>query len=988
MWQQSEWGKARAARKDAKTAKRWVGTSFDVGVFLGIDLLQVDSPIERMGDGSAATSTIHARHPPPPSTAKETFVTAPSELTPGEPSSSQQPQSGSSLRPNRDEHDDDARPVSAADSTTPLLLSTKSTENGSAEAGLSVTPLPPRSNMSKLDSQTSPKGKGKEKTVHVHYAEHVPEGDEDESPAPPQEVLARTGNDVQRTSAGAAQQASRENQVKWGDVVMRDRMLVRASYTEMESLGTGFDEAQDRVTSHIQNDNWREYIVAWRKDRLELYKDHRNPGSEWLTGHKHLSFIIPLDSLHTRLSLYSFVDMSFCLTCPPTPLKSRSKRRWLAYTATSKKGTNVFVFKVKSRTRATDWIWHIWHHMGGKIPPSIIVRAPFLDTRFKIDIPTFPNSDVPDLHTTYQIFTRSNIVALCEKGLRTVPAYHALMEQNREKGVSLELAWRLDTYLDWVWMEEDVQGYEREWGVICGLALRQAKRPAHLELRIHRHIPTRIHLKDGTRLDEPPSIEGYVDRIRPNTQLKQPLYLTTHDGYLFTLSPAHAHPPMPPGAPIFPSDSKSGSSLQEDEVRRGREQILRATGMTDLRSIVAVRRAFQIVPRNTDVEQMQAYEGENVQSGAAGGGRVHVNVEDTEEFWRTPADRRRERWGSAGGDSGGGGGGGGGDSGDGEGEGENGVGDNDFDDVGGEEGLSRTSEKAKLRMRRSFEFLMASGRVIRFETHSCADAIEWITRLRPLVSYWRKRHQVDARQEMDLAHEAGRSRISPPVHEHPHYHEIQDTLPGPDASLPELSTFYNWCVLDGCRPILKCGRLYWRKGLRGQYKHIQLVLVSGHLVQFHVTGKPAMHHRRHLTVNLLDAYIVSGYFAAQHLPSGQYNPDNPPLARRYRDGLESDENEEDTLFMLWYRPNVPSEESLHSPSSDEKDTGEGTKEMKRKDVPPLKAKRKLGVFRTRSKLERDAWVWAINAEIERCVRRPGAKAREERIRRDGELIRT
>ena len=53
-----------------------------------------------------------------------------------------------------------------------------------------------------------------------------------------------------------------------------DRMLVRVSYTEAVSVPADFDESQDRVDPHIQSDNWMEYIVAWRKDRLELYRDH------------------------------------------------------------------------------------------------------------------------------------------------------------------------------------------------------------------------------------------------------------------------------------------------------------------------------------------------------------------------------------------------------------------------------------------------------------------------------------------------------------------------------------------------------------------------------------------------------------------------------------------------------------------------------------------------------------------------------------------
>lgn len=131
-----------------------------------------------------------------------------------------------------------------------------------------------------------------------------------------------------------------------------------------------------------------------------------------------------------------------------------------------------------------------------------------------------------------------------------------------------------------------------------------------------------------------------------------------------------------------------------------------------------------------------------------------------------------------------------------------------------------------------------------------------------------------------------------------------------------------------------------------------------------------MHHRRGKSINLLDSYVCSGYFAAQYLPAGQYDANATPVARRYGDGLETDDSEEDTMFIVWYR-NVPG-------------AAEGVQRTTTAtDVPPLKAKRKVKVFRTRSKLERDAWVWAINVEIEKIVR--ASKDREEAVRQAGQL---
>lgn len=144
-------------------------------------------------------------------------------------------------------------------------------------------------------------------------------------------------------------------------------------------------------------------------------------------------------------------------------------------------------------------------------------------------------------------------------------------------------------------------------------------------------------------------------------------------------------------------------------------------------------------------------------------------------------------------------------------------------------------------------------------------------------------------------------------------------------------------------------------------------------MQYHISGRPSLHHRKDKVIPLLDAYLCSGYFAAQYLPEGQYDANAPPVARRYQDGLETDDGEEDTLFVIWYRVPKGAAPGVRRNNADA-------------DVPPLTAKRKVAVFRTRSKLERDAWVWAINAEIEKVVR--ASRVREEAVRNAGELLRT
>lgn len=159
-------------------------------------------------------------------------------------------------------------------------------------------------------------------------------------------------------------------------------------------------------------------------------------------------------------------------------------------------------------------------------------------------------------------------------------------------------------------------------------------------------------------MDEPLGIEGYLDRIKPATQIKQPVYVATHDGYLFTMSREHAYPPPPPGSS---PEILSPKEMKEAEFGRGVKQVLTAHGVMDLRNILAVRRAFHQIPRHTHDDS---------------------NNDDEVGVWQ-----ELERTGS------------------------------DDEDRDGEEGAVAGADKPRKHMRRSFELLMVTGHVVRFEVN-------------------------------------------------------------------------------------------------------------------------------------------------------------------------------------------------------------------------------------------------------------------------------
>jgi hypothetical protein len=51
-------------------------------------------------------------------------------------------------------------------------------------------------------------------------------------------------------------------------------MVVRVAYSRDGSVGPRFDEMQNRSARNLVYEDWAEFMVVWRNDRLELYSDY------------------------------------------------------------------------------------------------------------------------------------------------------------------------------------------------------------------------------------------------------------------------------------------------------------------------------------------------------------------------------------------------------------------------------------------------------------------------------------------------------------------------------------------------------------------------------------------------------------------------------------------------------------------------------------------------------------------------------------------
>ncbi|KAG9035602.1 hypothetical protein FRB95_011008 [Tulasnella sp. JGI-2019a] len=893
-WQESPWHhvwRPEAKKKKNASNKKWVGESFLVGSVLGVG--SDNGPTSAYG---SVVSLGHSESPRATPTSRGMKTSIPEvQIDTSESTGS----------------DDRYSPQQFGTSKEALIapLPFRSEPVTSDVHRAAQVPLPPigadelepvppanlRPALKPDGGQPTPRRKS------VNFEGHM---NTEGPPAPPEIVLARTEGAVEETSAVGVVAQSRETK----EVILQDRMLVKISYFETDGLTHPFDEEAARRYPNPEKTEWAEYLVCWRKRHLELYEEWDVPGAKLFTHSKHLAYMVSLRKPRAHISLYSRVDSSFCITCPPIPLNlnatsasDKSSRRSIVRSS-PRDGTYAFVFKCKSRSRAADWMWHIWREIGGGMPDVIEVNVPQLGSRIRFDV---PSAEFLEVNQGYRTISRRYILDMCRQYIGPED-----WEKILDDAGQVELCWRKNGNLEWIWLDLDVNGETRAWSVVHPVGFRQLKAPMQLEVRPARHAATKVVLNDGTKLSEPPSVEGYLYRIKANTQTRTQIYVSSHDGNLFTLSPANSYAPAPPEPPIvlIDKDAKTDEDKRTAELRRGAQQIFHSDGYIDLRSIMAVRRATQAT-----VPRFALQDSGNIQD---------VNLLQSDDESHPPEPEHPSL--------------------------------SDAEDTGGDEFLNTHPNKQRLKLKRSFDLTLRTGHVIRFETHSCVVAVQWVSRLRALISYWTRRHRVDARQEMDLTH-AIRGR--------PKWGSSEIILDA-TADHPHIEQFWSWCVLEGCRPIIKAGRLYEKRGPHKQFKHMFHVLTHGCIVQYFLKPTKSAHFNRSRAINLLDAYVYSGQLAISSLPQGSAQP-SQAAPKRYQDGLEADDDDEDVTFIIWYRPHSS------GPLVNEKTTG-----GQHTTIPPLDGKHKILVCKARSILERDSWCFALNAEIERLSRRTSSREKD------------
>ncbi|GAA6058879.1 hypothetical protein JCM10212_002823 [Sporobolomyces blumeae] len=879
-----------------------------------------------------------------------------------------------------------------------------------APATTDALPLPGKANSLRPIRRESSNGATVRFPAFPHegsvLGEEVPTGAR--PPASPQEVLARPAPEVKlpehklkdpRPLMRAAADKMLHRKKRGDEVLRKERMLVRDDWSPREDLPKSFDEYNARKYPTIGG-KWEELAVVWRPGRIELWGEYRFNIAASLAGSKKLRAVIPLQPRKTHLSIYSSVDLVFCLTHRPvstsilsavssrkstngdepaddkslrSPHHSKSTKR--AYTHLRTSGTNVFLFRARTTPTAKEWIWYLYRELGGQVPRSLEISVPTLGAKIRMAIPLdLPEPEDEEIGARvteddragegYRLLKPRAVVEACVEQLGKVGEWKDLVEEAKRVGATFRLAWRRDGVLDWV--EEGDDAAETDYAVIGGIATRQESIDPILELRVAVHYPTSVTQPRSTptasvKLFEPPAVEGFVKRIKKNGQNER-IYLTSHLGAVFRCSPSRAHPPELPvpvaSTPhnpaalalnplVFGLAGMAKSGKEKDKFWRqvsNRHGIKQERGRDwTLKSMDAAKGDLPEI-EDSDIEGRAILDMIDYSERK----RAFLQITDAQgfialsEFINVEPDVVEVPGGQ-------------------------------WDatvDPGGHEGMQMADDTKRLRGLRSFIAVTRMGRKAKFECHSIGVRDEWVERLNALIRYWTIRDRADAVAQMELSPSGSLVDKLPPARsgdEHVTPPPTREEL----LSSALLATVYNWCILDGCRAILKSSTLHIKKELRGTFRKRHVLLLPGTLIEFNVYDRdmhgqplPSPYHRRKFTLSLRDCYVYSGSltsaFLAGSTNTAAWEPANGnqhrfPRCYTATDGLRTVDDEEDCTFVIVRT----------------KHGGDGKHKK-------LNSKGVVRVYRARSKLERDQFVYTLNSAIERLLR--AESGREDSLR--------
>ncbi|KAA8895533.1 Pleckstrin homology domain-containing protein [Sphaerosporella brunnea] len=688
-----------------------------------------------------------------------------------------------------------------------------------------------------------------------------------------------------------------------GEIIKMDSMLVRIEVTNM-SVPEEYDENESLKVETRCADKWREYVVVCRECddpdapmALRLYKSRTIPAVDKQHVSSRSTREIPLNPKSTKANLYSSLDKTLVV--------------WLPY----RRGTLIYIMRPRCASTSVEWYSFLRAALGEPRCKSLQVAVPDLTLTITIPNP-FDQEDHAHYNDEGEItsFEQKTVAsAILKKSMDIIEGVTEWEDvtEHWKMNERMGLAWRRYDRLEWVHGVNE----QRMDGSIA------MQKTHELELRPKTHYPTESVLEDGSKMTEPPPVEGFLVRLtsargrgeRLGRKFQKKQYWATHDQYLCYCRPGRAQPPPPPP----PSSTPDGTPLiygvapykldENGEI----EWLTNPTpGPVEKKDeeayLEAERKVNLMLMAEGFVDLVQA-----VKVGRVGRGTSDVDgTEDSEASAAAAVDA-------------------------------------DDDET-------------------CFEITLENGLVIRLQAFNSETRDEWIHRLSELITYWHARD----REDLTIIRRTRDTNLK-----QLNMDEQLESLMGQFGRKWEVSShtiasgeIFNVCGLSSCRTITMSGVLYRKPRRRATFRRYNVILCNGELIIFHhahrnSTGKevPTTLHEKHISLSLRDCYIYSGLVTEEELlytnsttTATTTTPGRSALPRIYRDGYTSTDEEAMTCFVLWHG----SRRSIFTKRDED-----GNKVRRR--VTPLGQGGKSVVFKARSRLERDAWVMGIAMEIER-----------------------
>jgi hypothetical protein len=622
---------------------------------------------------------------------------------------------------------------------------------------------------------------------------------------------------------------------------------------------------------------------------------------------------IPIDKKMMKLNLYSSLDKT------------------LVFWFSDIQRTHIFILQSHSAANSVEWYTLLRNLMGYERPHELTISVPDINVSLCLEDPfkvlSLQDDDDEDDTALLDSLTKEeyiadSIIERCVNMLEESPEWSDIVNE-WSNGHRVGLAWKRYDRLEWV----SGRNEKKMFGTIAMV------RPHELELRPKQHYPTKAVTQKGKTLTEPPPVEGFLimrtsqagNHQRFGRSYSRRLYFATFDHYLVFTRPRFARPPTPP---------KSGNGGGEGElpivyavtpypVKNGNIEWLNETSTTNdvkARDEIAADEAHRRFALLNDCEGF-------------------IDLAQVIKVRKLNKARDEETLTI---------------------EVEEDTGSSDAEDA---DNVAPDDEK-------SFEIVLRNGLTVRLQAYDQAMRVEWRDRLRALVKYWRWRHRMDIQlyrqvrtenlKELQIDEE-GEAWVG----QFARKWELSQTYASPEI--------YNVCGLSFCRTIHVAGPLYRKPRMHGNFSLMHCVLIPGTLLMFQsvlrkTSGKVIrhVHQEREQKLDLDGCYLYSGLLTENdllyHNRTFDANaPGHHALPRIWpEDGWNNFDEDIMTCFVLWR----PSGKSWFR-EDDTSAAAQGRNRRKFKRVSTLGKPGNRMVFRARSRAERDQWVLAIGAEIER-----------------------